>query len=66
MKIPLTEIQNAWLDGAAKRWADQIGQTVSREMVILRLMELGLPLFEEGISNKKPAKKKVSTLRLVK
>jgi hypothetical protein len=35
-------------------------------MVILRLMELGLPLFEEGISNKKPAKKKVSTLRLVK
>lgn len=66
MKIPLTEIQNAWLDKAAKRWADQLGHSVSRETVILKLMELGLPLFEEILSNKKPAKKKATGLRLVK
>ena len=64
--VSLTSIQQEWLIQAAKRWADQSGQSISKETVILKLMELGLPLFEERILKGPPTKKKASGLRLIK
>ena len=64
--VSLTSIQQEWLIQAAKRWADQSGQSISKETVILKLMELGLPLFEERILKGTPTKKKATGLRLIK
>ncbi len=50
--LKLTPSQHQWVEQAAREWADLQGHSIGRDAVLLKLMELGLPLFQAELKQK--------------
>ena len=50
--LNLTPSQHQWVEQAARDWADLQGHSIGRDVVLLKLMELGLPLFQAELKQK--------------